>query len=225
MGQPTNWNDPEEIITAELEPEEELLWAGRPRLGLVVRATEIIPFGIILLIFGPSLVGLLQGVMNNRVGPAPFQLLFFGAPHLVFMTAYLFGRPIYDAWSRARCAYGVTSERVLFVSGLFGRRVRSLELDSMIDAKFAPSWRGSGGIIRFGSNAASSDSPFRQRTGFAQAAMEYFELDRDAPAVYRLVDGALQRQNRRRRKKGVMTAKASVDQPTVWENANELIEP
>src|SRR5262249_36544892 len=154
----------------------------RPRQGLILRGTEFIPLVILLFIFGPSLLGLFRGAMNNNV--LPVNLLLLGVPHLLFTGAYVFGRPIYDAWSRARCAYGVTSERVIIISGLFGRSVRSLELDSMIDARFTPSWRAGAGAIRFGHNAGSSDpAQIRQRARFMNGAMDYFELDRDAQTV------------------------------------------
>jgi hypothetical protein len=220
---PTDWKTPDEIILAELEPAEDLLWAGRPKQGLIFRRTELVLLIFTFVIFGPTLTALIPGPGNNRPFP-PFLLL--GMPHLVFMTAYLFGRPVYDAWTRSRCAYGVTSERVVMVGGLFGRRIRSLELDAMVDAKLTPSWRGDGGVIRFGHNSGSTEAiAFGQRRIVANAAIDFFELDRGAREVYRLIDTALRQQGRRRRQAGVVSTKASTDQPTVWEQPNEIIEP
>jgi hypothetical protein len=222
---PIDWKNPEDIILAELEPAEELLWAGRPKQGLIFRRTELMMLVFAVVIFGPTLLAMFPGAGNNVGQPFP-PFLLLGAPHLVFMFAYLFGRPIYDACSRSRCAYGVTTERAVMVSGLFGRRVRSLELDAMVDAKLLRPWRGEGGVIRFGHNAATTDViAFGPRRIMPNAAIDYFELDRGAQEVYRLIDAALRKQGRRLRQKGVVATKSSTDQPTVWEHANEVIEP
>jgi len=173
---PTDWNNPDEIILAELEPAEELLWAGRPKQGLIFRRAEFVLLFMALIVFGPSLSAFFRaGPANNGQAFPPF--LIFGLPHLLFMTTYLFGRPIYDAWSRRRCAYGVTSERVVMVGGLFGRRVRSLELDALVDAKFTPTWRGEGGTIRFGHDAGHAEAANRGRQVFISSAIDCFELD------------------------------------------------
>ena len=175
-----------------------------------------------LIIFGPNLVAFLPAAGNQPI--PPFILL--GLPHLMFMAAYLFGRPMYDAWSRSRSAYGVTTERVVMISGLFGRRIRSLELDAMADAKLLVPWRGGdGGIIRFGCNASAYDGSLGQRRILANGAIDYFELDRDAKEVYRLIGEALRQRERRRRQAGILSTKPSADQPGVWEQANEVIEP
>jgi hypothetical protein len=227
MSSGVNWNNPEEIISAELEPHETLLWFGRPRQGLVVRASEFAYLILFLLVFGSVFVGMIGQALNNNGPQVPFFLI--GLPHFVFMAAYLVGRPTVDSMSRARCAYGVTCERIIVVGGLFGRRVRSFELDAMTDARLVPAWRGTGGTIRFGCMASHADavaSQLRQRNWAAVFALDRFELDRDAQTVFRLISSRLQRKSARRRggPAGVVTKPAAVESTASWESPNEVIE-
>jgi hypothetical protein len=59
------------------------------------------------------------------------------------------GRFFVDAWQRSKTYYGLTSERVIIVSGLFSRKVQSLRLRSLSDISFVEGKHGVG-TITFG---------------------------------------------------------------------------
>ncbi len=65
-------------------------------------------------------------------------------------TLYIvFGRFIVDARSRDRTFYGVTSERVIIVDGLFSRQTKSISLRTLGDISLTERADGSG-TITFG---------------------------------------------------------------------------
>jgi hypothetical protein len=61
----------------------------------------------------------------------------------------VFGRFIVDARERERTFYGITSERIIIVSGLFSRRTKSLNLRTLTDISLIERPDGSG-TITFG---------------------------------------------------------------------------
>ena len=149
------WDDPDDIIRGELEPGETLLWAGRPRQGLELRLADGPRFLVLALVLGTILIPILQGAGNGN-GP-PLMFLLFCAPHLLFALAFLVGRPLYDIRLRSRLAYGITSQRALFVAGAFGHSIRSLEFDALMDAQLIRRSKAGGGVIRFGCDASANE--------------------------------------------------------------------
>src|SRR5579859_2770716 len=124
MTGPTSWDNPEEIIHAELEPGETLLWSGRPRQGLVPRSGD--GRQVVAAVFLLGFFGFVFAGANNNI-KAQITFLLFMVPILLYNLTLIFARPILDLRFRSRMAYGVTSERVLFVAWRFGHRVKSLE--------------------------------------------------------------------------------------------------
>src|SRR5437868_7008052 len=117
----------EEMIRNELGPGEQLVWAGRPCLGLMLRAMDIflIPFSIMwggFAIFWETMV-----VLNG----APWFFALWGVPFVLVGLYIMVGRFWVDARQRANTYYGVTSERIVIVSGLLSRSVKSLNIDTL----------------------------------------------------------------------------------------------
>lgn len=183
---------PDDLIRAELVPGEQLLWAGRPRQGIVIRSGDFmaIPMGCAWC----AGVGFAV-VFAVREGNWPFALgaLAFGMPGLYL----LFGRSWLDAFQRSRTAYAVTDRRLLFVRRLprlvVGSQVRSFNLVSIAAVTLRERWRGTGGTITFGGRtreeawAAMSGIP-----GADDYHLPTFELDQGAREVYSLVLAAQQ---------------------------------
>src|SRR5262245_52827091 len=107
------------IVQRELGPQERLLWSGRPRVGLVLRASDtfMIPFS---LLWGGFAVFWEYSVVT---GGAPFFFMLWGIPFVLVGLYFIFGRFVVDMKQRETTTYGVTDERVLIISGLFARRV------------------------------------------------------------------------------------------------------
>jgi Bacterial PH domain len=136
---------PEDLIRSELGPGEHLLWAGRPRQGFVLRAIDgfLIPFS---LLWGGFAI-FWEVMVVESGGPWFFAL--WGIPFVVIGLYLIIGRFWLDSRQRAHTFYGVTSERVVIVSGLFSRQTKSLSLETLSDVTLTERSDGSG-TITFG---------------------------------------------------------------------------
>jgi len=75
--------------------------------------------------------------------------MLWGIPFILIGLYIVFGRFIVDALNRRRTFYGVTSERIIIVNGLFSQRTKSLNLRTLSDISLSE--RGDGrGTITFG---------------------------------------------------------------------------
>jgi hypothetical protein len=179
-------------IRRELGPSEKLLWAGRPRQGLALQPADafLIPFSLMwggFAIFWETMV---------LVGRAPFFFALWGIPFVLVGLYMIAGRFWVDAWQRRATVYGITSERVLIVSGLWSRTVRSLRLETLGDVSFTE--RARGGTISF----ASFPTPFpmhgRSPWPFGGGLVPSFQLDEGARKVHEILQKA-QREARQAR--------------------------
>jgi hypothetical protein len=83
------------------------------------------------------------------LGTAPFPAGLFGIPFVLVGLYMIAGRFAVDAMSRARMVYAVTDRRVVILSGLFSRNLRSLELLGLGETNSSEKADGSG-TITFG---------------------------------------------------------------------------
>ena len=133
----------ERELRSELGAGEKLLWSGQPRGGLRLQPADalLIPFS---LMWGGFAV--FWEVSVFRVG-APVFFRLWGIPFVLVGLYFIFGRFFADGWQRARTYYGVTNERVLIVSGLFQRQVKSLSLRNLPELTLSERGDRSGNII------------------------------------------------------------------------------
>ena len=132
-------------LRALLSKDERLLWSGRPPRGLLLRAQDayLVPFS---LLFCGFFVFWMQTALRRT---APTFFLIWGSAFALFGLYLLLGRFAVDALQRGRTEYGVTSERVIIVSGLLRESVVSLPLRSL--SRVTLTVRGDGsGDIEFG---------------------------------------------------------------------------
>ncbi len=133
-------------ITAALDRGERVIWSDQPWQGLVLRGTDAfaIPFAVVwtsIPLFGAWTA--LMGPKGNPVALLPT------VPFVLIGLYLLVGRFFIDAAQRRRTFYALTNERILIVSGLRSRDVRSLSLRTL--DQFEVSSRASGrGTISFG---------------------------------------------------------------------------
>lgn len=176
----------EDRIRGELGKGEKLLWVGCPRQGFLLRAADafLIPFSIL---WGGFAIFWEVGVL---AAGAPWFFALWGIPFVLVGLYLMFGRFLVDARQRAATVYAVTSERVVIVSGLFARQVKSLAIDTITELSLTERGNG-GGTITFG-----PVPPFYGRSvgsGWPDAghlAVPTFELATDARQVYEFIRGA-----------------------------------
>ena len=132
-------------IERELNSGEKLLWSGRPRQGFRLRPSDafVIPFSLLWCGFA------IFWEASVFKGNAPFFFRLWGVPFVLIGLYIVFGRFFADARTRARTYYGVTSERIIIVSGMFSRQIKSLSLRTLTDVSLTERGDGSG-TITFG---------------------------------------------------------------------------
>lgn len=178
---------PEEI-RRELASGEQLQWWGRPRQGLVLRASDAlrIPFSLLWCGFA---IFWEWNVVTLPSAPAFFML--WGIPFVGIGVYMVVGRFFVDARQRSVTRYALTNERVLIVSGLLSRRLKSLALKNLPAIELTVSDTQGAGTISFGSQAPLA---FRTMGSLSWMSAErqspQFELIPDAKAVYARIRAA-----------------------------------
>jgi hypothetical protein len=180
------WNEQKRYLETQLGPGEILLWSGPPKSGLLLRSSDVytVPFSLLWCGFA---VFWNVGVWYSD---APVFFRIWGLPFLVIGVYFVIGRFFMDAWQRAKTYYGVSNERIIIVSGIFSRNVRSLALRSLSDISISEKSDFSG-TITFGPEETGSG-----RTGFSfsrqnnQVIHSAFESIQQAKNVYNIIRSA-----------------------------------
>lgn len=122
-----------------LEPQERLLWWGRPKLGLMFRRIDLllVPFS---LVWGGFAIYWETSVLTMG---APVFFALFGGIFVVAGLYLIVGRFFHDAWRRAGTCYGVTTRRILILSR---SAMKSLELRQLSEVGLIESSDGSGSL-------------------------------------------------------------------------------
>jgi hypothetical protein len=180
-----------EAIQADLGPSEKLLWVGRPRQGVILRWSDafLIPFSLFW--GGFAIVWEVSVIVSG----APFFFTLFGVPFVLIGLYVIFGRFWVDARQRARTVYAVTNERIVIVSGLLARRVKSLNIDTLSDVTLTERSDGAG-TITFGTVPPYYEW-YASGFGWGHQAVPSFVLHAEARRVFEIIREA-QRAARRR---------------------------
>ena len=117
---------------------------------------------------------------------APFFFMLWGVPFVLAGLYIVFGRFIVDARARERTFYGVTSERIIIIGGLFSRQTKSLQIRTLSEISLTERNDGSGSII-FG-----PVHPMAQRLpagwpGAGQYAAPAFDMIDRTKEVYEII--------------------------------------
>ena len=175
----------QDSIRSELDASEKLLWAGRPRQGLILRAADafLIPFSIMWGGFA------IFWEISVLAAGAPWFFAIWGVPFVLIGLYIMVGRFWMDAKQRAATVYAVTSERVIIVSGVFARQVKSLGIDTITDVSLTERTSGAG-TITFGPVPPFYGWGGAGWPGFGYQSVPSFELEADARRVFEIVRGA-----------------------------------
>jgi hypothetical protein len=169
------------VLQRHIASGERIEWAGRPGRGLKFRGRDFfaVPFGFVWL-----MMALNWEILAIR-GGAPLPTQIFGMLFVLVGLHLLVGRFFTDALRRRGTAYGVTSNRLLIVSGGLGKRIRSLDLDrigeTVVDTVIDP--RDDTGSITFGELGA--DGGASGRRGRLPFAFEWIARPQEVVALIR----------------------------------------
>jgi hypothetical protein len=182
------WNEEKQIIESCLSPNERLLWFGMPRQGFFLRASDIytIPFS---LMWGGFAIFWETTVVKSD---APFFFILWGIPFVIVGLYLIVGRFFVDVRQRSKTFYGVTNERIIIVSGLFSRKIKSLNLRTLPDVTLEEKVNGSG-TITFGSVSSFTEwnrgGFFRLRKARIEAVPRFEQIPQ-ARNVYETIRNA-----------------------------------
>ena len=115
---------------------ESLLWAGRPNASVVFHKEDwfAIPFSLLwggfAIFWEAGVLGLL-GNFNHKGGTSPIFFQLWGIPFVVIGQYIIWGRFLFDAWSKGRTFYGVTNRRVVVVQNLWNRRFAAAYINTL----------------------------------------------------------------------------------------------
>lgn len=125
-----------------LDENENLIWAGRPKTGIVFRTADIflIPFSVSWCGFA------IFWFTSALTSGAPFFFAMFGIPFVIIGLIFVFGRFIIDAKQRENTVYGLTENRIIIKSGVYKKAIKSLNIRTLSDIEYVEKSDRSGSI-------------------------------------------------------------------------------
>lgn len=117
---------------------------------------------------------------------APFFFKLWGIPFVLVGIYMIFGRFFVDAKQREKTFYGVTSGRIIIVSGIFTRQVRSLPLKTLSEFNLDERSDGSGTIL-FGPVFPMAQYASRSWPGAGKNSPPAFEMIERVRETYELI--------------------------------------
>ena len=176
-------------LSPYLDRDEQLLWVGRPRQGILFRSSDaaLIPFSLLwggFAFFWEFMV--VTGGGRGR-GHAPVFFMLWGIPFCVVGVYITVGRFLVDAFVRSRMWYGVTNRRALIVSGIGASRLTSFDLATVGEVTLTKSLLTNSGSIRFGPTYPYGPYGRRGQNGFAGTDTNTFDHIDNVEEVYRVV--------------------------------------
>lgn len=180
-------------IDKELRAHERVVWKGKPAGGIRLRGSDafLIPFSLFwggFVIFW-EVTAIAHIFKNPKVG---LIIPLFGIPFVLIGLYIIFGRFFLDAKNRQNTEYAITNQRVIIKSGIFTKKIKSIDLKILPETSFIEKSDGSG-TITFG----ESYSPFGMMRGFYWPGMSgaqspAFEMINDVRKTYEVIQKAQQ---------------------------------
>ena len=90
-------------------------------------------------------------IPKDKAGPVAIIFPLFGIPFVIVGLYLIFGRFIVDSNQRKKTFYGLTNQRIIIISGVFSRKVESLNLKTLTNISLKEKSDRSG-TINFGQN-------------------------------------------------------------------------
>lgn len=127
-------------LRSHLDGGENLLWTGKPKSGIIFRTADIFMIPFSMLWCGFAIFWVLVASQAGIV----FAL--FGIPFVIVGLIFVFGRFIIDLKQRENTIYGLTENRILIKSGIFSKKIKSLNIRTLSDIELTEKGDGTGTI-------------------------------------------------------------------------------
>lgn len=179
-------NNAHTIIRAELDNDEKLLWAGIPKQGLKLHKSDIfmIPFSLAWGGFALFWEAMALSIPSDKAGPVSLIFPLFGLPFVLIGLYIMVGRFFYDAKKRSKTFYGLTNQRIIILSNLFGKTLESFNLKNLVEISITEASDGSGTITLGKANPINNKFLTRANTTTANPELEMIE---NAKQIYTLI--------------------------------------
>src|SRR5262249_28947748 len=136
----------ETALRQELAADEQLIWAGQPQRWVRLQFGDLL-----VMAFALGTVWLGVGMMTMSSGPANLPIGVIGLLPGMFTVSLALRLRLYrfgvDALRLRRTCYGVTDRRIIIRTGLLGRKVKSVRLQTMKQITMSDNGSGIGTII------------------------------------------------------------------------------
>lgn len=175
--------DTEMAFQVEIGAEERVLWSGQPKQGLMLRPSDAIMIPLSLLWGGFALFWEFSVAMEG----SPFFFILWGMPFVLAGLYMIAGRFFVDAIQRKNTYYALTNERVIILSGLLGRNVKTLNLKTLQEINLNLRGNGSGTITFGPSHPLASWYAGRTWPGSSRYSPPSLEMIENARDVYELI--------------------------------------
>lgn len=176
----------EQILASELSAGERLLWSGSPRKGIALRSSDLflIPFSIL---WGGFAFFWEYSVYTSK---APLFFKLWGIPFILVGIYFIFGRFIVEAKQRENISYGLTTQRVIIVTGSRTRKVKSLQLKTLTDLSLSEKSDRTGTITFGPLNPMYAWFGATSWPGMGQHQTPSFDMIENAKMVYEKIRSA-----------------------------------
>jgi hypothetical protein len=127
-------------LQKHLDKKEKILWAERPKQGIIFRSSDgcLIPFSLVwggFAIFWETLVFVMD---------APIFFAVFGIPFVLIGLYLIIGRFLHDMYIRSQMIYGLTDKQIIIKRG---DHLRLVDLSALTDIQVSEKNDGSGSIL------------------------------------------------------------------------------
>ncbi|WMX14016.1 hypothetical protein [Aureispira sp. CCB-E] len=133
-------NSAKQHLKKHVNKGERIIWANRPKQGIIFRASDgcLIPFSLAwggFAIFWESMVIIMD---------APIFMALFGIPFVLIGLYLIIGRFFHDMYIRKKIIYGLTEKRIVIKRG---DNLRFVDLSALTDIQVLEKKDGSGSIL------------------------------------------------------------------------------
>jgi hypothetical protein len=170
-------------LRSHLDFGEHIIWTGRPKQGIIFKTNDwgMIPFS---LLWGGFAVFWEYTALKEG---APFFFALFGVPFVLIGLHMIIGRFFYDSIRRKNTIYGLTNNRIIILSGILSKTIKSIDIKTITNLTVNEKPDGSG-TINLGPDIPFSDM-YRETglPGMRSKISPTIEMINDVKKVYRQI--------------------------------------